>query len=642
MAPTWTPSQLAALARDRHIVVTANAGAGKTAVLTERFLRIILDDQVDLGRVVAITFTNKAAAEMRARIGTALRAVAEDSEAPSARRQRARSALNRISTARISTFHAFCGTLLRTYADEANLEADVRELLPRETSALINDAISATVRAWMRDDARRDRLLALTDELGILSVQQSIASLVSSSERLRAARAWRDGFASANDVLLHRQQIVVSHARTAWTSAAQNCLDAMLQAGATLKPKGVGTVNALRSALQGIASAQASTLPQAAAAMQAAIDMAITSSKGTLRKDLFEKSGTKTSDATVLSTSRQKNLTTLTKPWSSDLERLQVVLADTILDVAYEASKAYAESKRARNGLDFDDLILRSIELLEGNAVVANDVRRNIEHLMIDEFQDTNPAQFQLVSCLVPDIAQAASSERNDSATPCPWLFIVGDGKQSIYGFRDADVRLFERAAQAIDAANARSGMPSGRVKLLASFRMAPACAVAINAICSEIVIRQSEFDVDYDALVCGRPNVPDGVGSCNVIVTDVTQQRSLPAASDDDDDDTLAAIEAAHVADVIARTISDPAHTLPIQVKTGESRPATAGDIAVLVRGNAGAAAIADALRKRNVRCHVLAGRGFFTRPEIADIRNLLRWSTDRLDDLACMALMR
>jgi ATP-dependent exoDNAse (exonuclease V) beta subunit len=208
----------------------------------------------------------------------------------------------------------------------------------------------------------------------------------------------------------------------------------------------------------------------------------------------------------------------------------------------------------------------------------------------------------------------------------------VGDGKQSIYGFRNADVRLFERAGNEIEVANARRGWQSGRVELNASFRMAPNCAAAINAVCSQIVTRESEFDVAYAPIVCGRTAVADGVGSFSVIVTNDANGSDVP----------LLELEASHVANVIARIVSDPAHALTVGKDPKKTRVAGPGDIAILVRSGDAAMTMAEALRARNVPCHVLAGRGFFSRPEIADIRNLLLWATDTADDLAIMALLR
>jgi ATP-dependent exoDNAse (exonuclease V) beta subunit len=247
---------------------------------------------------------------------------------------------------------------------------------------------------------------------------------------------------------------------------------------------------------------------------------------------------------------------------------------------------------------------------------------------MVDEFQDTNPAQYELVSHLIPDLASAAQPSQQH----CPFLFIVGDSKQSIYGFRNADVRLFERAGNEIEVANARRGWQSGRVELNASFRMAPNCAAAINAVCSQIVTRESEFDVAYAPIVCGRTAVADGVGSFSVIVTNDANGSDVP----------LLELEASHVANVIARIVSDPAHALTVGKDPKKTRVAGPGDIAILVRSGDAAMTMAEALRARNVPCHVLAGRGFFSRPEIADIRNLLLWATDTADDLAIMALLR
>jgi len=621
----FTPAQQMALERDRHIIVTANAGAGKTAVLSERFLRIVLDDGVDLDKVVAITFTSKAAAQMRVRIAEKLREIIANANGSNGQDRilRATSVLNRMSTARISTFHAFCGALLRKYAREAHLHPDVRELLPRETAGMLQESIAVTVRRWMDDEALREQLLHVIDELGIRGLHATVKRLVSSSEQLRSMQEWRSAATSVEAMLETRQQQCLEVLRSTFSQAVEKILQALTGLGDPLLPSGMEIRSQIIGRRMQLDSAPVEDIHDYCTELYALISELLVG-KGTIRKTHGDnKCGV------VMPESALKTLRALSESaWSDTMEQLQVTLIDTLLALANDASSHYAAAKRDRNGVDFDDLILQSIQLLRDDARVANAVRSSIVHLMVDEFQDTNPAQYELVSHLVPDLATAAQPSQQH----CPFLFIVGDGKQSIYGFRNADVRLFERAGNEIEAANARRGWQRGRVELNASFRMAPTCAAAINAVCSQIVTRESEFDVAYAPIVCGRTAVADGVGSFSVIVTNDANGS----------DATPLEVEAAHVANVIARIVSDPAHALTVGKDPKKTRVAGPSDIAILVRSGDAAMTMAEALRARNVPCHVLAGRGFFSRPEIADIRNLLLWATDTADDLAFMALLR
>jgi ATP-dependent helicase/nuclease subunit A len=621
----FTPAQQMALERDRHIIVTANAGAGKTAVLSERFLRIVLDDGVDLDKVVAITFTNKAAAQMRVRIAEKLREIIANANGANGQDRilRATSVLNRMSTARISTFHAFCGALLRKYAREAHLNPDVRELLPRETAGMLQESIAVSVRRWMDDEALREQLLHVIDELGISALHATVKQIVGSSEQLRSIQEWRSAATTVEAMLEARQQQCLEVLRSTFSQAVEKILEALTALGDPLLPSGMDVRSQIIGRRMQLDNAPAEDIHDHCNELYALISQLLVG-KGTIRKTHGDnKCGV------VMPESALKTLRTLAESaWSDTMEQLQVTLIDTLLALANDASSHYAAAKRDRNGVDFDDLILQSIRLLRDDARVANAVRSSIVHLMVDEFQDTNPAQYELVSHLIPDLASAAQPSQQH----CPFLFIVGDGKQSIYGFRNADVRLFERAGNEIEVANARRGWQSGRVELNASFRMAPNCAAAINAVCSQIVTRESEFDVAYAPIVCGRTAVADGVGSFSVIVTNDANGSDVP----------LLELEASHVANVIARIVSDPAHALTVGKDPKKTRVAGPGDIAILVRSGDAAMTMAEALRARNVPCHVLAGRGFFSRPEIADIRNLLLWATDTADDLAIMALLR
>lgn len=625
---TFTPEQLAALARDRHLVVTANAGAGKTGVLTERFLRIVLEDDVDLSKVVAITFTNKAAAEMRARVGRKLRDTIDDPDAPSTVVARARRVLSRISTARIGTFHAFCGSLLRSFADEAGLDADVRELLPREAAAKQRDAVMTAIRSWMDDPDRRDALLRVLDELGVNGLERAVLDLVSSGEGLHQVRRWRTAHAGVNEILAARRQaslrIFAADAAVQLQTIAEHMRE-VISAGLPMSDVIPSFAAWLATAIDTLTSTDDAAIANLIPTLYDRL-LTVYTKSATIRKDLVVKGA---STPAIPERYLRRFETLQTGTFIETMERLQVELLDVVLGVASDAAVIYTRTKDDEHALDFDDLMLRTLELLTTHQHVADDVRRGITHLMVDEFQDTNPTQYDVVRALVPDL-----DATRPRAEHCPMLFIVGDAKQSIYRFRAADVRLFDRATSEIEAANARRGWASGRIVLAASFRMAPGCATAINAVCSEVVIKRSSFDVDYEPIVCARTVPSDAGGSMSVIVTDTTKP------DDPDDDWTKLAAECRHIAAVTAR-IADGTTPLMIETK-GTVRAAAAGDIAILVRKSADATTLGSHLRDLGVPYQVLGGRGFFSRPEVADLRNLLRWATDPRDDLACLALLR
>lgn len=622
----FTPAQLAALARDRHMVVTANAGAGKTGVLTERYLRIVLDDDVDLSKVVAITFTNKAAAEMRARVGRKLRERIADPATPASIVARARRVLGRISTARISTFHAFCGSILRSFADEAGLDADMREILPREAAAKQRDAVLTVIRAWMQDGATRDRLLHALDEMGPMGFESAVTSLVGSGEALRSVRQWRGMHVdarSAIDARVGNALHIMCRSVHVHLRLAVQALEDFMASG---RMKGTDLhqhVDTLADITELLGDADIASIGAAAQTVSDVLGVIYTD-KGELRRKFVADKDV----APSIATSVLKQCDRLRDPSAAaNMEYLQMEVHDVVLGVATDASEIYARSKADEHALDFDDLMLRTLDLLTQQPHVAADVRRNIVHLMVDEFQDTNPTQYELVRTLVPDLD--ATAQRVDH---CPLLFVVGDAKQSIYGFRAADVRLFDRATAEIESANARRGWTSGRVPLTTSFRMAPGCAQAINVVCDQIMVKHTDFDVLYEHIDCARLHTSDDVGSMSMIITDGTEAAEEGDGSVD--------AECRHLAKVVAR-IADG--TTPYMIEDdGIIRPAHAGDLAILVRKGADAMTLSGHLRTAGVPHQVLGGRGFFSRPEVADIRNLLRWATDPLDDLALLALLR
>jgi len=601
----FTSEQQAALALDRHLAVTANAGSGKTSVLTQRFISILLDKNTDLRHVVAITFTTKAAAEMRRKVREELvRRKREGSDVA-----RLTELTRTIGSARISTIHSFCASILRRYADEAGIDTDVRDIPEREAYALKRDAVSKAIRSWLHNDPlRKVRALQLFDELSIDTIESIVQRLTTTSERRSALRAWFDQAPSITNLAEQRLNIV----RSMILEYTQSCVNAaatmavqMLHDESEKKARDyVVAITGLRAQLH------TALLHDAPALAQSAFDVLNVAYKldGQPKKKptWCQQLRALPSGASI------KRLRQFASFTSNDNDELQLHFAQTLLEMSELAATYYEASKRERGGMDFDDMMVRARDLLL-NPSVSADVRKNIHFLMIDEFQDTNPLQYEVVRLLVPDLDPTRVDEH------VPNLFLVGDAKQSIYGFRDADVRIFDRACDEIDVANARKGLPSGRIILRHSFRMAPPLATAVNRICEACFTRQSDFDVAYEPLIAGRDMLgTNSLGSMHMLFTNRTTSKHMG--------------EAAHVSNMICKILNG-------NVKDIVASP---GDIAILTRTASFFDDLGKALREAGVPFQVHGGRAFFSRPEVADVRALLTFSSDPSDDLALATLLR
>lgn len=601
----FTTEQQAALALDRHLAVTANAGSGKTSVLTQRFISILLDKNTDLRHVVAITFTTKAAAEMRRKVREELiRRKREGSDVA-----RLTELTRTIGSARISTIHSFCASILRRYASEAGIDTDVRDIPEREAYVLQRDAVSKAIRSWLHDNPlRKIRALQLFDELSIDAIEGIVQRLTSTSERRSALRAWFDITPSISNLAERRRNIVQSMILE-YTQSSVNAAAAMavqlLHNESEMKARDyISAITGLRAELSTANHLDATALAQSAFDV---LNVAYTL-KGQPKK---RPTWCQQLHAlpSIVSIKRLRQFTTFT---SNGNDEVQLHFAQTLLEMSELAASYYEASKRERGGMDFDDMMVRARDLLL-NPIVSADVRKNIHFLMIDEFQDTNPLQYEVVRLLVPDLDPSRVDEH------VPNLFLVGDAKQSIYGFRDADVRIFDRACDEIDVANARKGLPTGKITLRHSFRMAPPLATAVNRICEACFTRNSEFDVSYEPLVAGRDTSDaPSLGTMHMLFTDRTTSKHMG--------------EATHISNMICKILNG----------TVENIVAHPGDIAILTRTASFFEDLGTALREAGIPFQVHGGRAFFSRPEVADVRALFRFSSDPSDDLALATLLR
>ncbi|MBN9400948.1 MAG: UvrD-helicase domain-containing protein ['Candidatus Kapabacteria' thiocyanatum] len=599
----FTPEQQEALSTNRHLAVLANAGSGKTRVLTERFVNILLAGEAQLDEIVAITFTIKAAAEMRSRIRERLDDLQDD---PTIGIQ-AREWAQHMGTARISTFHSFCGGLITQYADELGLESDMRELGPRETYSLQRDAVMQTVRMWLQSgDDRRERLLRLFDEIDPPNVEQLVMTFGTSSERASRIDEWRRRFSDEADLLQHRLQTWPYVARSSVISlllTVRTNLVALLGNGIVEAATTIGTIDGIVDRLRYGAHDDSLLI------IGEAIHLigTIYTKGGTGHKKSAQAAFPEVRDITPISKSTWERIASFaTADIDTDAELLQIDCMNTVLDLAADAARHYRAAKIERNGMDFDDMMLMARDLLR-NERIAADVRRGIRFLMVDEFQDTNPLQYEIV-----DLLRA------------PNLYIVGDDKQSIYGFREADVRLFRKAADDI----------GHTVKMTSSFRMAPGLATAVNTLCADIFRQASDYDVAYTDLACGRI-APDGLGSMTIIATQLSGE-----ADERDVDDSALSAELRNCARGVADILNG---TIPLHVEDASGlRRVGPGDIAILVRRTTAIPVMIDALRTLGIPYQAHGGRAFFSRPEIADLRNLLLWCSDTADDLALFCVLR
>ena len=470
-----------------HVWLSASAGTGKTQVLAARVFRLLLGG-CDPGAILCLTFTKAGAAEMAARISRRLAAwvrmrdAALDSdlmalgEVPGqALRDRARTLFAKVLDApgwgiRIQTIHGFCQSLLAAFPVEAGLVPGFRPLEPREETLLLREALSDLLVTAEREGRERPREVigALSMRLGEGAAEDFLRACA------RAARAL-EGLPSGVQPFIRRALDLPAgdiDEAIAQGCAALDC-DAVERLGRANRGWGTATGDKHAEVIERWLAAAADLRVASVAELMAVVR----TGTGTPRKPsakLIAAEPDYLELATELGEACAELLALRVRAAYADL------LADA-LEVGRDYARGYAEAKRRAGGVDFDDLIAATVDLLRQEGIgdwVRFKLDRTTEHVLIDEAQDTNLAQWAIVRALVEEYFVG----RGVFAPSVRTLFTVGDFKQAIFGFQGTDP-LFFRAAEDYFAARAEQvrgtddmpdherGLPFEKLSLTASFR---------------------------------------------------------------------------------------------------------------------------------------------------------------------------
>lgn len=638
----------------RSCTVAASAGTGKTYLLVTRLVRLLLAGARPEA-ILAVTFTRKAAAEMQCRLGERLQALATVDEAclgealaaigaddDAATRERARrlyeELLHRPSGIKTTTFHAFCQDILQRFPLEAGI-APGFELL--ETEAELKEA------AW-------DALLSEAGDAPDGEVGRALDGLITATGGLAALRTALDGFlAHRSDwwAFTEGQAEPIAFARDTLAGQLGVAADEDPLAG-FFDPLLLAEVSDLAALLGRNTTGDqrfADALARALAARQETPGAATEAELlGALRAALLTAAGEPRSrkesaaQAKRLGEAGQARLLALHQRLCERLRRLaehQAALATLQRSGDwYLAGESllnhYQRLKREQRLLDFADLEWQAYRLLNhaDNAHwVQYKLDQRIDHLLVDEFQDTNPTQWRLLLPLLEELA-AGGDERGRS------VFLVGDAKQSIYRFRRAEPALFDIACRWLQD---RLGADSAPLNI--SWRSSPAVMALVNAVFADgpLHAHLSHFTPHdtHRRELWGRVSLlPLAEASETPTETPHTSLRNplqtprlLPV-----DDRHLQ--EARRVAAQIRQLLD--ART-PVGAGS-EARPLHAGDIMLLLQRRTHAGVFEQALREAGIP-YSGADRGtLLAALEIEDMLSLLSLLATPFDDLALASLLR
>ena len=455
-----------ATALDDTLIVEAAAGAGKTTDLVRRIVRVIETGRAEVTGIVAVTFTEKAAGELKLRLREALEEARGVFASGSAERERFDRALGRLEEAQVSTIHGFCADLLRERPVEARIDPLFTVLNEAQAVRMYDEAFDQWLESQLADPSEGvKRSLLRRPAFGGFGAQAEVGD--GPVDRLRRA-GWE---------LIQWRDFDGEWQRPPFDRSSQ--IDELVQ-----------LLNGFTELLEPPGAAHDTLYADSWAARKLADEIRRTESVATRDYDRLEagiielsrnrdfkdarkgsgrnyRGGVFREDVWRARENLQSALTGFEEDANADLAAaLRQELRGCV--IAYEAAKARA------GALDFLDLLLKARDLIRDNREVRVSFQERFKRIFVDEFQDTDPLQAEIL-LLLADGDPAVTNWRKTRPVPGK-LFLVGDPKQSIYRFRRADVGIYRSVYEMLEAADAK------KVTLRTSFRARPNIQRAINA----------------------------------------------------------------------------------------------------------------------------------------------------------------
>lgn len=579
-----------------NLVVEAGAGTGKTTLLIDRLCLCVLVQGTAVEKLVALTFTDKAAAEIKTRFITKLQQLVhavqtrqEDRTLELLRTQfhvtdedlvsRAETALARLDRAAIGTIHSFCAEILKAFPLEAGLSP--------------NAQIDTGQKARQLFEIRWNRFL--DKELGLEATRAAQWKRVLPEISLPQLKNFAQELSRLTPVEYNyfSQAEKLSGFCEQKAARAQQLYNLYVTKGK--KPR------ALEKALSwACVSLQRTRLFLTKAPVPPPPE-----------EDCPPYANANYKDWDPQDTEEAKGIIQFAQAVTPEKQTVFLEAYQLVLPL----SKQVRADCQAEGVLSFDDLIIKTRNLLQQNLYVRRILKEKLEALFIDEFQDTDPLQGELLFFL-SEIKTGTAARWEDVQLQPGKLFVVGDPKQSIYRFRGADITAYERFTHSI--------LKQGGVKcfLRRNFRSKPGIIDVANQICSRAMVQQPAFQPAYEPIFTPQTTSTPGVQWLFIQQSDNAQA--------DDYRHNQAEQMARWIEENVGKLVLSNGKTLALQ------------DIAILMRAGTTLSIYLDALRRHDIPFNTETDKDFFRKQEINDLLLLLRAIADPSDTLSLAGVLR
>ncbi len=590
MSGSLTDSEARQKARsqiDNSHAVEAAAGTGKTTILVDRVVNLLLDGTPP-ERIAAITFTEQAAVELKERVREEVGKLVSTSD----RRKRCviQRCFEQLDSMQISTIHSFCASILRQRPIEARVDPDFRVADELEASLIFEEVWEE----WLTEQLKRcdktietllllgvglqkirkiaDHIREHRDLLDYLPNQQPTQDYL---KKLKAAIELATKEAPSNYDLLDLWDRIALFDPIKQCSEFENQVFIWLKHRESTSKKGGKRKGKQSSLLPG-----------------------------------FPDEASLVNDQNIVEVIAHNTVARLT-------DRLK------------ELIDWYQQAKERRGVLDFHDLLLLTRDMLKQNPSIRKEFKEIYRQILIDEFQDTDPLQVEiaLLLCSNPNPTQARSKSQHCYELDAGKIFVVGDPKQSIYRFRRADIEMYKAAMLKFPK--------DCQLVIHNSFRSVPTIVDFVNSIFGEVFrSNQSPYQAKYVEMVCARgiKTFPNQRGVRLIYPPNGNQWKSTEERRE---------AEAQKIADFISKSVEK--QTFQVwDKKIGQLRPIQLGDIVILLRSRTGLEQIKDALDEFDVKYRVVDDKDFYVASEVEDLIALLRSIDDPCDKMALIRALK
>ncbi|NLK01142.1 MAG: helicase-exonuclease AddAB subunit AddA [Clostridia bacterium] len=631
-------------------LVSAGAGAGKTAVLVERVIRRILDerDPLRVDNLLVVTFTEAAASEMRSRIGKALnKALATDPGSSYIRKQ-----IILLNNAQISTIHSFCNRIVRKYFYKLGLDPGYEILDSGDGEVMQMEIMEELLGSWYLDDGRQQEMLRLAQQYGGRDntyIKEIILNLYNMARSQPFPDKWLKDLINPFQIerdtpitrliwwkyVLEQIEFDLNHAKALVLQGIKYCekpsgpkayLDTLQKdqdmIDNILRLVEAGDENGLFEVFKNL---NHPSLGRQSKSDE--LDEHLRVIVQNLRNDA----------KAVVDNLKKSYFSQTVEEHIAQLMELRPVVG-LLVELTLEFDRRYSKAKLEKASLDFNDLEQYCFQILCDHrddyqpypSEVAFGLREIYEEILVDEYQDTNSLQDAILGMV------------SRSETDTPNLFMVGDVKQSIYGFRLAEPRIF---LDKYHRYSTEDGLHR-RIDLQQNYRSRKEIIHGVNFIFKKILssgVGELEYDtsaqLNYGGLYPAKNHENSVAGPVELhLVERSNRQRGTDYLRNMEME---ALVIGKRIIELVGR--GDKEARLIYDVKKKEYRPLAYRDIAVLLRGTKGKANdMVDIFRRMDIPVYADLDTGYFEAQEVEVVLSLLKIIDNPYQDIPLAAVLR